>query len=58
MQHAFFAGLDWAALKEMAIPAPYQPTVRDPMDVSNFDPYPDDEEVVPYAGPQDAFEQF
>lgn len=58
MEHSFFAGLDWAQLKAKALPAPYQPTIRDPMDVSNVDPYPDDEEVVPYTGPQHFFDQF
>lgn len=58
MEHAFFAGLDWAKLQAKALPAPYQPSIRDPMDVSNFDPYPDDEELVHYTGPQNIFDQF
>jgi hypothetical protein len=58
MQHPFFAPVNFEQLAAKALPAPYQPPVRDPMDVSNFDPYPDDGEVAPYGGPQDVFERF
>jgi hypothetical protein len=58
MQHDFFAELDWNQLRAKEVPAPYQPAICDPMDVSNFDPYPDDEEVVAYTGSQQVFEQF
>jgi cGMP-dependent protein kinase len=58
MEHAFFAGLDWTQLQAKALPAPYQPSIRDPMDVSNFDSYPEDEELVHYTGAQSIFDQF
>jgi len=58
MDHAFFRGFDWKALIAKQVEPPYKPVVRDPLDMSNFDPYPDDEVVVPYTGPQHFFEQF
>jgi len=35
--HAFFAGMDWSALYWKTIPAPFVPTLKNPLDVSNFD---------------------
>jgi hypothetical protein len=58
MEHPYFNGFDWTRLVAKQARAPYVPVIRDPMDVSNFDPYPDDEVVMPYNGPQHFFEQF
>lgn len=36
MAHPFFACVDWTALAEKRVPAPFQPIVAHPMDTSNF----------------------
>ena len=35
--HPFFKGIDWKKLLRKELPAPYQPSVRDSIDVSNID---------------------
>ncbi|OAE28975.1 hypothetical protein AXG93_3036s1020 [Marchantia polymorpha subsp. ruderalis] len=37
-EHPFFASIDWAALYNREIPAPFVPNVKGPEDVGNFDP--------------------
>jgi len=36
-KHPFFKGIDFKALEEKKIPAPFKPTIKDSLDVSNFD---------------------
>ena len=38
--------------------APYAPKIKDALDTSNFDPYPEDAYIPPYTGSQDIFEGF
>jgi hypothetical protein len=52
--HAWFSGLDWAALFDHTITAPLQPVFGsrgggsgDDADTSNFDPYPDPIDETP-----------
>ena len=40
------------------IKAPYAPKIKDPLDTSNFDAYPEDAYIPPYTGRQDVFEGF
>jgi len=40
-QHPFFKDIDWVALERRAVPAPYIPTIMNPLDTSNFDAYND-----------------
>lgn len=35
-KHPFFRGLDWAALAEKRVPAPFVPRIAGELDVSNF----------------------
>lgn len=35
--HKFFAGTDWAGLKQLTVPAPFVPRLAGPEDTSNFD---------------------
>ena len=39
----------------LPVPSSFQ---RDPLDTSNFDPYPEDAYIPPYTGRQDVFEGF
>lgn len=36
-EHNFFDPIDWNALAEKRLPAPWKPTVKDELDTSNFD---------------------
>ena len=36
----------------------YVPKIKDPLDTSNFDPYPEDEAIQPYKGDQAIFSEF
>lgn len=40
--HIWFKGFDWDMFKSQKMAAPYIPKVKDPEDVSNFDPPADD----------------
>ena len=58
--HRWFAadGFDWSALLSKSIPAPYVPSIKDPLDMEHFDAQDDDVEVEVYADSQDCFEGF
>lgn len=45
--HSFFQAVDWQALQEQRLEAPYKPKVSGPRDVSNF-PRAHDEESTPF----------
>ena len=49
---------EWSRLDRRGYKAPYLPTIKDPLDTSNFDPYPEDENIQPYKGAQDVFASF
>jgi hypothetical protein len=46
----WFDGFDWEGLEKRSLPAPYVPTIRSPVDVTNFDNYPPED---PDYGPSD-----
>jgi len=46
IKHKWFAGFDWAGLMKRELTPPIQPVVKSSDDMSNFDEYPEDEEVV------------
>jgi len=52
-KHKWFSGFNWEDLLARKIAAPIIPTVRDPFDVSNFDPVEDAEPVEEYDGRDD-----
>jgi len=60
MNHTWFkkTKFDWQGLYNKKIKAPYAPKIKDPLDTSNFDPYPEDAYIPPYTGRQDVFEGF
>ncbi|KAJ3004548.1 UNVERIFIED_CONTAM: camp-dependent protein kinase catalytic subunit [Siphonaria sp. JEL0065] len=60
-RHAWFADLDWQALEDCKIPAPYLPPIGREGDCSNFDTYPEDHEPYGVPGPdphKDKFRDF
>ncbi|KAJ3114711.1 camp-dependent protein kinase catalytic subunit [Phlyctochytrium bullatum] len=57
-KHKWFAGIEWAKLEALQIPAPYQPPVKGEGDTSNFDSYPEDHEPYGVPGPDPYREKF
>ncbi|GBG25064.1 cGMP-dependent protein kinase 1 [Hondaea fermentalgiana] len=47
-EHPWFKSVDWNELRRMRLKAPWIPPIRDGLDTSNFDPYPEDDYVEPY----------
>jgi serine/threonine protein kinase len=45
--HPFFAGVDWAALRARAVPAPWRPALASDTDTGNFDEYEEEEDAPP-----------
>jgi serine/threonine protein kinase len=43
----WFASMNWDKLLEKALPAPYKPVVKSETDTSNFEDYPDSDELPP-----------
>jgi CRP-like cAMP-binding protein len=48
-EHPWFSTFDWKALIERRLKAPIIPKIASPEDISNFDDYPDDDEIPPYV---------
>jgi len=48
-EHPWFDGFDWKALFEKRLVAPIIPKIKGPEDISNFDDYPDDDDVPHYV---------
>jgi len=58
-EHAFFTSLNWAALSEGRLEAPYLPTVKGPKDIGNFSARKEDmPKVVSFDGPREWLEEF
>ncbi len=49
---------EWDRLDRRGYKAPFVPKIKDSLDTSNFDPYPDDEPIKPYRGNQELFVDF
>eukprot|EP01006_Ploeotia_vitrea_P037740 TRINITY_DN66166_c3_g2_i1.p1 TRINITY_DN66166_c3_g2~~TRINITY_DN66166_c3_g2_i1.p1 ORF type:complete len:811 (+),score=504.52 TRINITY_DN66166_c3_g2_i1:84-2435(+) len=47
--HAWFAGFDWDALYNRTMKPPIVPKIKNDLDLSNFDDYPEDDVVQPYV---------
>jgi hypothetical protein len=60
MDHNWYraASFNWEHLMQKRLVAPYLPPINDPLDTSNFDPYPEDDRVTPYRGPSEHFDGF
>ena len=58
--HRWFSsnGFDWELLEERRMHTPYIPPLKEPLDTSHFDDYPEDDYVPRYTGPQHVFEGF
>lgn len=54
----FFASVDWAALGNRTVKAPFVPTINNPLDSSNFDEYEEDDSIPVFTGSQDVFKGF
>ena len=44
MKHKWFSGFDWDALLNKTMDVPISPKVKDPLDASNFEDYPEEDE--------------
>jgi serine/threonine protein kinase/CRP-like cAMP-binding protein len=58
MNDPFFSTLDWNALKQRTVRAPYVPPIGNPLDSSNFDEYEEEDFVGDYIGTQEHFTKF
>jgi protein kinase A len=47
----WFAGLSWEDLLAKAVPPPFKPQVKDKKDTSNFEEYPESDELPPAVSP-------
>jgi serine/threonine protein kinase/CRP-like cAMP-binding protein len=58
--HVYFAGVNWAQLRELRTPAPWTPALEGPMDLRYFDveSFKKPRQVIPYEGPVDCFKEF
>merc|ERR1712210_309196 len=55
-QHKWFKDIIWSDLLNKKIPSPFKPKVASDTDTSNFDEYPDSDELPPVVSPsQDPF---
>jgi hypothetical protein len=60
-RHKYFAKVDWDAVLNCTVPAPYLPHIGGPGDHQNFDEYPDspvDDSVVLFGEDKAAFDVF
>jgi len=55
--HAWFKELKWDKLFKKELKAPWIPTVKDPLDTSNFEPYDEEEEILEYDDDGSNWEQ-
>lgn len=44
-KHKWFEGFDWEGLRRRTLLPPYIPAIKGPVDVSNFDEYPEDKTI-------------
>lgn len=58
MNDPFFSTVDWNALKQRTVRAPYVPPIGNPLDSSNFDEYEEEDFVGDYIGTQEHFAKF
>ncbi|GIL52865.1 hypothetical protein Vafri_8639 [Volvox africanus] len=55
-RHRWFSRIDWKALEQRRLPAPFRPRVRNPLDTSNFDNF-DNVDLEPPPVPADRAER-
>ncbi|KAK7248794.1 cAMP-dependent protein kinase regulator [Aureococcus anophagefferens] len=56
--HAYFAGVDFHAILNRRVAAPWNPEVSDPFDTSCFDEYDEAMDIPTFSGDQHAFTEF
>ena len=54
----FFASVDWNAVSNRQVRAPYVPPIGNSLDSSNFDDYEEDDNIPDYHGSQEFFDGF
>jgi len=47
-KHSWFHGFDWESLVDMTMAAPIVPKIKNDLDISNFDTYDEDDEIMFY----------
>ena len=51
-------GFDWEKLVTKTLPAPFVPSIKDPLDTSCFDPYDEDDSVPRFTGLQETYKEW
>ena len=57
-KHKWFKNIDWEALKEKTLPAPFLPKISGPEDLSNFDTDGIEDSIIPFSGDNEIFADF
>ena len=57
-KHAWFQTLEWAKHVRFENPAPYVPVLNGALDTSMFDPYPEEDPIMPFRGTNEVFKSF
>lgn len=52
-QHRLFSGIDWKALLSKRVPMSYKPSIKSAGDTSNFNSYPDSDNIAQSLKPGD-----
>jgi len=58
LKDPFFSSINWTALENKQVTAPYTPPIKDQLDSSNFDHYDEADEIPIYEDSQEPFENF
>ena len=54
----YVCSMDWTALKNKEVAAPYTPPMKNSLDSSNFEQYEEADEIPHYDGNQEPFANF
>ncbi len=56
--YLYVYSMDWTALKNKEVAAPYTPPMKNSLDSSNFEQYEEADEIPHYDGNQEPFANF